>query len=322
MNYNLIKPKLIAENSMLKLYKQIDDLTDGMCQVGAGPYGFGTANHHHAPIGIIIVSDPPMVKNKTILPDDVSDYKIEVKCYSEAFDCVLNPEDVERYSNSADVDTLKILNAWCTLRDSIQFISTADCYEAFNVLGDLEYRQYELSLYCPVQICRFPNMTCREAENIDDVYEDHVLDAYEVKPSNDVKELLCKNIEFQDIFDIIGCDLTDTDEYRDAWQIVDRACVDIINNNGIWLKMDCRLFDEDDTERMRTFFADCLQEYNAQPWLFENDGDAYMAIPRPYEYYNQTNCAAPPSERNALLTEDELQEQLETTEDQGMGGIT
>jgi len=328
MNYNLINPELIAKNPMLKLCKQIYDLTDGLCQVGAGPYGFGTANNHKAPIGIIVISDPPMVKDNTILPDDIDGYNIRVECYSKTFDCVLTPKDMESYGDSADPDTIKILNAWRELCGDPKYISTADCGEAYDTIGDLEYTQDVFSFYCPIDVCHFPGMTYEDLIDIDDCYEEWFLQDYRIQDTAFLKDDAAA--DFDNRPDIQETMAFLKDEFRGILPNVTAAHFDFVDKNGrLWLNAAFAV-DADATvkaERMREFAAQCISNNDAmQGGSFQKDEGLYLMSIEPYRIYNQTNCAAPVYQENALLTEEELRNLPNEDEDieknQGMGGIT
>ena len=175
--------------------------------------------------------------------------------------------------------------------------------------------------YCPIQVCRFENINPNEVEDIDDIYEDYILDEYEMRSNAVAKDTVSENIDLQDVLNFISCSPSDTDGYKELYQIYKNSNIEMIAiDDSLWLKLECgESASEEQTERIRTFFANCLNEYSAQPWLFQSNADSYMVILRPYEYYTQATCSASPSQKSSLLTESEMQEQQ--TENQNIGGM-
>lgn len=126
-------------NPMLELADRIAEKTDGLCQVGPGPYGFGVSNQHQSKIGIIIGTDPDMVQDSTILPADVEGYEVSVVGFHTDERRIVSPEEIEAAArDSSDPATQKIALALRELSGEKLWISTKDCSEAFDVMAQRE----------------------------------------------------------------------------------------------------------------------------------------------------------------------------------------
>lgn len=107
------------ENGMLVLASEMLRLTNGMCRVGVGPYGFAMENDNPAQIGMVIYLQPdPFADNPQPL-EAGEQYQATVKGFRKHGDAPLLPEDVEAFVDSP-----------------------ADCaFESFSYVADMAYEQ-------------------------------------------------------------------------------------------------------------------------------------------------------------------------------------
>ena len=141
MDYNLLDPKY-DKNTMIQICRKINELTDGLCYVGASPNGFGTVNLHNSEIDLIIDSNIDMVSGEIIFPDEVEGYEVSVVGWNDAANRNMTEDELQGLSEqSYNPHTQLIISALSKFQT--QYISTEDCQEAFSALASLELDEAE-----------------------------------------------------------------------------------------------------------------------------------------------------------------------------------
>ncbi len=133
--------KTLEENKILKLAEKIYKFTDGMCQVGPGPYGFGTSNTNLAEIGLYISFRENPVRGDTLFPDDVEGYEISVCAFHKQNQRKVSKKEISELMESENTATQKIASAFQELSKEALYITTKECTVAFKELADREFGQ-------------------------------------------------------------------------------------------------------------------------------------------------------------------------------------
>lgn len=128
---------MAEENKLLELAAEMRRLTYGLCQIGPGPYGFGTSN---AGLGAIdlLVNVSPNPYGDTPVPPGVENYTVSVIGRAKESTQELAWEEVLSYAQSADPITRKIAEALLELQKKPFQVNKAECDAAFGALAELE----------------------------------------------------------------------------------------------------------------------------------------------------------------------------------------
>lgn len=133
--------KPLEENRILKLAEKIYCLTDGMCQVGPGPYGFGTSNANPAEIGLCISLEESPVRDDVLFPGEVEGYEMSICAFYKKDQRIVSQKEIPGLMESKNAATRKIVSALQELSKESQYVTTKEYKAAFKELVDREFEQ-------------------------------------------------------------------------------------------------------------------------------------------------------------------------------------
>lgn len=128
------------ENRMLVLASEIRRLTNGMCRVGIGPYGFGVENANPAQIGVAIRLQPDPFGDHPQPLEAGKTYQATVEGFRKDGGSPLLPEDVTAFMDSSDPATRTIASAIRKLSEETFQMNGEECAEAFGIMAEREMK--------------------------------------------------------------------------------------------------------------------------------------------------------------------------------------
>lgn len=130
-----------SPNPLLELASQIYGQTDGLCEAGAGPGGIGMSTGGGSKIHLLLSFDPPPVLDNVIFPKEIEGYEVKVTGYWHNIHKPIQQEELRTLLEDPDPSTQTVAKALWELGQETRAVSTEDCHEAFDVLGNWQMRE-------------------------------------------------------------------------------------------------------------------------------------------------------------------------------------
>lgn len=135
------------KNSVMELAEKIRQLTEGLCSVGPGPYGFGTTTAPESKVFLCIKMEPtlkteekaepePERKADEVFPETILEYKMTVCGYGRESNGMLAPEELETMIVGENAETKTVVGALKALRGKEVCVSREECLDAFKKMAD------------------------------------------------------------------------------------------------------------------------------------------------------------------------------------------
>ena len=135
MIYPIANP---TENQMIALANEMHQLSGGMCQAGAGPYGIGVSTDIRSPIGLFFSIEPDPFQDDQLFPDEISEYTVTVAAFWRDKNECLTPDEMEQLPQSSNPGVQTLTKTLLHLKDKSWTVSSDQYREAFQILADAE----------------------------------------------------------------------------------------------------------------------------------------------------------------------------------------
>lgn len=125
----------MKKNPIIRMAEDIERLTNGLCTVGVGPYGFGVSNDNASSVGIMIGEEPRFIPedNEPLCSTGV----LFVQAYLKTEGGAISEEAVRHIANHPENEaTSKICAAVLELAGTKVPVSREEYNEAFGMLAD------------------------------------------------------------------------------------------------------------------------------------------------------------------------------------------
>ena len=161
---------------------------------------------------------------------------------------------------------------------------------------------YHATFYCPIQVTLIHDMTLEQFMGLD-YYDNDDLPNPESPVASELLEVVATDIagrqnEFRPLD---GCG-----NIAPHFQL--EKLSPVMHEGDVWLKVDCIAAETCDPGRWKDYVTEALDEMAIDAGFYEIGKDLCVVELCPYEYYNQTTCAAPPCKENKVLTESDFTE--------------
>lgn len=90
----------IRVNHLLLLKQQVEEMSDGLCSIGAGAGGIGTSDPQESKIYILLAFEPDPVRNGIVFPKSVKGYNVRITGFEASTDRELTREELEELSQN------------------------------------------------------------------------------------------------------------------------------------------------------------------------------------------------------------------------------
>jgi len=131
-------------NMMLDFIQRIEELTEGQCKVGPGPYGFGVENKHSSDIRLIIITNPDTVQDTVVISPEIKSFEVSVAGFSRSKGRMVTDEEIKKAAlHSGDLPTQTVAKAIQALSMQPMQISGKDFGDAFDILAEKEMEAAE-----------------------------------------------------------------------------------------------------------------------------------------------------------------------------------
>lgn len=128
-------------NPMLSLRQQIEEKSEGLCNIGPGPGGIGVSNPSGSEVYMLLMFEPKPVQEGVVFPESVDGYSVRIAGFDEETDRELTKEELEQLlKESQNPTTQKIADTVLALSEP-QYISTEECVNAFRIMADEETQE-------------------------------------------------------------------------------------------------------------------------------------------------------------------------------------
>ncbi|MBS5149633.1 MAG: hypothetical protein KHY76_01360 [Butyricicoccus pullicaecorum] len=128
-------------NPMLSLKQQIEEKSEGLCNIGPGPGGIGASSPRESEIYMSLMFEPEPVQDGVVFPESVEGYFVRTAGFDTETDRELTKEELEKLlKESQNPTTQKIAGTILALSEP-QYISTEECVNAFGVMAEEAMRE-------------------------------------------------------------------------------------------------------------------------------------------------------------------------------------
>ena len=79
-------------NPMLSLRQQIEEKSEGLCNIGPGPGGIGVSNPSGSEVYMLLMFEPKPVQEGVVFPESVDGYSVRIAGFDAETDRVLDGE--------------------------------------------------------------------------------------------------------------------------------------------------------------------------------------------------------------------------------------
>lgn len=135
------RKEITGLNPMLSLKQQIEEKSEGLCNIGPGPGGIGVSNPPESEVYILLMFEPKPVQDGMVFPKSVDGYSVRTAGFDTETDRELTKEELEKLlKESQNPTTQKIVGTVLALSKP-QYISTEECVNAFGVMAEEAMRE-------------------------------------------------------------------------------------------------------------------------------------------------------------------------------------
>lgn len=135
------------KNPVMELAEKIGQLTEGLCSVGPGPYGFGTMTAPESKVILCMEMKPalkpeekaePELERKAdeVFPDTIAEYKMIVCGYGRESNEMPTSEELETMMTEENRETKTVAGALKALQGEEVCVSREECLAAFKEMAD------------------------------------------------------------------------------------------------------------------------------------------------------------------------------------------
>lgn len=134
-------------NPVMELAEKMSQLTEGLCSVGPGPYGFGTTTAPESKVLLCIEMEPtlkseekaetePEMKADEVFPERIAEYKMTVCGYGRESNEMLTAEELENMIAEENTETKTVAGALKAMQGEAVCVSREECIAAFKEMAD------------------------------------------------------------------------------------------------------------------------------------------------------------------------------------------
>ncbi len=126
---------------MLSLRQQIEEKSEGLCNIGPGPGGIGVSNPPGSEVYMLLMFEPKPVQDGVVFPESVDGYSVRIAGFDAETDRELTKKELEQLlKEDQNPTTQKIAGTILALSEP-QYISTEECVNAFRIMADEETQE-------------------------------------------------------------------------------------------------------------------------------------------------------------------------------------
>lgn len=128
-------------NPMLSLRQQIEEKSEGLCNIGPGPGGIGVSNPLGSEVYMLLMFEPKPVQNGVVFPESVDGYSVRIAGFDVETDRELTKEELEQLLKENQNSTTQKIACTVLALSEPQYISTEECVNAFRIMAEEAMRE-------------------------------------------------------------------------------------------------------------------------------------------------------------------------------------
>lgn len=128
-------------NPMLSLKQQIEEKSEGLCNIGPGPGGIGVSNPPGSEVYMLLMFEPKPVQDGMVFPESVDGYSVRTAGFDTETDRELTKEELEKLLKESQNPTTQKIAGTVLALSKPHYISTEECVNAFGVMAEEAMRE-------------------------------------------------------------------------------------------------------------------------------------------------------------------------------------